>query len=322
MQPTIYVITYHRFNHEPPKAPIDDRFLKSDKNYIYYLIDEKLPESLKGKKVLFEKEIDPLLYEAGGKYLAEWTFLLAEAEKGFCHYPFYMISSRFYQKNEWLMRDLNQEWDRLFSYFNYYGWGYLPSYDRPLRWIDLEWKERIRKEAWNYQFFPFTDRSFKVIEELYGVRCPEDYAKTADLFCNYIGFKTRQHLLDYVNFYKPLFEMFFDKNWQPKQDLSQLVRYTGSFRNEKPFTFLIEYFSHLFFYKERQKYFTLHYDGYYEVDEHLQQMQKLTHQPIPFNTQMYRLARWTWRRTKTEGTVAFMRYKVKHEIKRMLCLNK
>ncbi len=132
-----------------------DRFLKSDKNYVYYLIDQVLPPVLKGKNVLFEKEIDALLHKAGARYFAEWAFLLAEVKHSFCDYPFFMISSRFYQKNHWLNADLNCRWDQLFAQFEKYNWGFLPSYDRPLRWTDYTWKKRVKNKFCTMHYYGF-----------------------------------------------------------------------------------------------------------------------------------------------------------------------
>src|SRR3989344_9251645 len=111
MSPTIYIVTHYRFNHEgKDRKPLDNRFLNSHRNYIYYLIDPERPKILENKRVLFEREIDPLIYLAGTKHFAEWSFLLAEAKHSFCNYPLFMISSRFYEKNCWLKNDLDQEW--------------------------------------------------------------------------------------------------------------------------------------------------------------------------------------------------------------------
>lgn len=307
MTPTLYVLTYYRFNHDPAvslRGPLDNRFLKSDKNIIYYLIDTELPSVLENKKVIFEKDLDPMLYEAGAAHLGEWSFLLAEEKHSFCTYPFYMISSRFYQKNNWLTSDLNAEWDTIFNYLNEYGWCYLPSYDRPMRWIDLEWKSKLKKEAWKHKFFPFTEKTFELIEQLYGVRLPDDYPLTADLLCNYIGFKSREHLLDYVNFYKPLIHALFDEQYQPRCDLSEYARKTGHYRNEKPVTFILEWFSHLYFFAKNKNYACLHYDGYYEVDERNSHMKKLQTIAQPLAPALYRYLRWKWRELKTEGVLA------------------
>ena len=143
---TVYVLTAHEFNHSPQlgKLPLDLRFVNSEREYVYFLVDPKVPLALEGKPAVLEREIDPSLADAGRDYLGEWAFLLAEAKHSFCKYPFFMVSSRFYQKNQWLVTDLNREWDQLFFLLAKYGWGYLPSYDRPLRWIDLEWKSKIK----------------------------------------------------------------------------------------------------------------------------------------------------------------------------------
>lgn len=303
---TIYVLTAHEFNHNPKlgKLPLDPRFLDSSRNYVYYLMDEKVPPVLEKKPVLLERQIDPGLAVAGKEHFGEWSFLLAEAKHSFCSYPFFMVSSRFYQKNQWLLTDLNQEWDKLFHLLGEYGWGYLPSYDRPLRWIDLEWESKIKKQSWNYTFFPFTEETFRLVQDLYKVKIPGEYRAFSDLFCNYVGFQSREHLLEYVNFYKPLIGTAFDENYQPKVDILTYARKTGEFRNEKPFTFVLEWFSHLFFYKKSQKCMALHYDGYYEVDERNQKFTRLSKFDIPLKTKLERFRKWQWRRAKTEGFLA------------------
>ena len=129
-KPSVYVITNHRFNHHIGRLPLDRRLAQSGHNIVFYLIDDTCPPALKGRQFILEKQIDPLLATAGKRYFAEWSFLLAEAAHGFCSYPFFTISSRFYEKNTWLKSDLNSQWDRLFGFLEDYGWGYLPSYDR------------------------------------------------------------------------------------------------------------------------------------------------------------------------------------------------
>lgn len=268
MKPTIYVITYHKFNHNLSRSgakPIDPRFINTDKNYVFYLIDKERPEILNNKQVLLEHEIDSLLPEAGRNYFAEWTFLLAEAKHSFCNYPLFMTSSRFYEKNITLTTDLNKEWDYLFSQFNKYRFGWLSSYDRPLRWIPLRVKKYIERFEYGY-FFPFTQKAYDISCDILNLKNNDEFTSSPDLFCNYIGFKDRSALLDYVNFYKPLIDYFFDENLRPKVDLNEYVKYSGNFRNEKPFTFLLEFFSHAFFLKSHSKIFTMHYDGYFEVD--------------------------------------------------------
>ncbi|HEX8363222.1 MAG TPA: hypothetical protein VF613_24095 [Longimicrobium sp.] len=273
-EPTLYVVTYYAFNHAARQVPIDARFLKSDRNIVYFLIDKSCPEPLRDKKVLFESRVDPLLAEAGKRYFAEWTFLLAEAKHAFCTYPLFTVSSRFYEKNRWLQTDLNQEWDRLFGHLEQYGWGYLPSYDRPFGWQDLTMYQ-------TRGLLPVTPPGRTLIQDMFGVGIPDTYHLMSDFFCNYIGFQSREHLLEYVNFYKPLIDTLFDENYVPREDLSRYVESTGTYRNEKPFTFLLELMSHLFFHNEDRKFLGLHYDGYYEVDERRQRMKLI--EAIPFD---------------------------------------
>lgn len=313
MNPTIYVITYHEFNHGRPKNPLSRKFLESDKNYVFYLIDKKIPPDLQEKQVILEYDLDPILHSAGGKHLGEWSFLLAEEKHAFCQYPFFMISSRFYEKNRWLRADLNEEWEYLFSLFHEYGWGYLPSYDRPMRWIDLSWEKRIKKKSWKHIFFPFTEKTFQLTKELFHVDIPKDYNFTADLFCNYIGFRTRDELLQYVHFYRPLFHYFFHSDYSLKTDLSPYVRSTGSFRNEKPFTFLLEFLCHLFFFKQREKYFALHYDGYYVVDEAKKDLCCIEPFPISLKTSFKRLIQWQWVKITSEGFLSRVKSKIKKQ---------
>ncbi|MBI1910241.1 MAG: hypothetical protein HYS22_08750 [Deltaproteobacteria bacterium] len=314
MAETIYLITYHKFNHgnhTQGKRPVDSRFLKSDKNYAFYLIDQTCPPLLEGKNIVIEKTIDPEIHEAGAAHFGEWSFLLSEAKNSFCQYPFFMISSRFYEKNGWLVTDLNKEWDRLFGYLSRFGWGFLPSYNRPLRWINYEWKHNFENEAWNHKFFPFTQETFRLVEELFQVRIPEDYHYCSDLYCNYIGFQSRQHLLDYVNFYKPLIDYFFDDRWNLKKEISpRYMRPTGSFKNERPFTFYLELLSHLFFFKNKIPFFCLHYNGYYEINESTVQMRQLLNIPVPLYKRITRGLGWRFRKSMTEGSLSPWRAQV------------
>ena len=305
-KPTMYVVMNHAFNHtsaKPGAKPIDERFLKGDKNYVYYLIDKEIPEELKNKQVLQEHLIDPCLYEAGANHLAEWSFLLAEEKHGFCDYPFFMISSRFYEKNHWLKTTLDKEWDKLFSWFSQYRYGFLPSYDRPLRWIEMNWRKKLKQEYWRYAFFPWKEKCFELIQELYGIAVPEDYRYIADLQCNYIGFRDRQALIDYVAFYRKIIDFFFDEHYQLKINLDLFFRKAG-FRKEKPLTFLLEIFSHLYFFVQREKVFTLHYQGYYEVDERKTNFDKLSSLVSPFKIKWMQRLRWLVRRSKIEGFLA------------------
>ncbi|MCH9609789.1 MAG: hypothetical protein S4CHLAM45_01810 [Chlamydiales bacterium] len=296
---SIYLVTNHQFNHEGEgRHPIDPRFTESEKNYTYYLIDKKTPKQLMGKKVLHEERIDPLLYQAGGKHFGEWSFLLAEEKHAFCSYPFFMVSSRFYEKNSWLKTSLDEEWDTLFSYLKKYGWGYLPSYDRPLYWVDLSWKKKVAQKESKQHFWPFHAEAFHLIQQLYNVEIPKEYHFTPFLFCNYIGFSTREHFLEYVNFYKPLISYFFDETYTLNHPLEGYLKSTGQFRNEKPFTFLLELFSHLFFYKEKKPYFALHYHGYYLLQEGEKKKKKIRAFPIPFYLRLRRWLGWYKNRLK------------------------
>lgn len=316
-KPTIYVLTNYTFNHtsaKPGSKPLDERFLKSDKNYIYYLIDKKVPEELKEKKVLHEHLIDPVLYDVGAKHLAEWSFILAEEQHAFCDYPFFMISSRFYEKNHWLKTDLDKEWERIFSWFSHYRYGFLPSYDRPLRWIEMDWQKKLEKEAWRYSFFPWKEKCFELIKELYDVDVPKEYRYIVDLQCNYTGFCDRQALLDYVSFYRKIIDFFLDENYQLKKDLEEYFRKAG-FRNEKPLTFLIEIFSHLFFYVRDEKVFTLHYEGYYEVDERNTEFHEIAKHAFPNRLKWMQKMRWLVRRSKIEGLLAPFRARWNGEYK-------
>jgi|GEM_PF-1435389 len=271
----LYVITNFAFNHHLGRRPLDARLLGSPWPTTYYLIDAVCPPVLAGRSVLFEKHLDPQLFVAGKHFLAEWSFLLAEARHGFCEYPFFMVSSRFYEKNARLATDLNREWERLFGLLAQYGWGYLPSYDRDWAWQDLR--------AYQQQgLLPVTEAGRALVQEMYGVDIPGDYGRMSDFFCNYIGFQSRRHLLEYVNFYQPLISRFFDAAFTPLLDLRQFVGAANVYRQEKPFTFFLELVSHLFFYANRTPFLGLHYDGYSEIDEHRATRRKLAeHARLP-----------------------------------------
>ena len=263
---TIYVITHSEFNHEGiGKTPIDPRFIQSEKNYIYFLIDNQCPAALQGKNIIYEKTFGEILQKAGKTQLAEWTFLLAEAEHSFCEYPLFFISSRFYQKNYWLAQDLDEEWDRLFSYFDEYEYGVLPSYDRKFDWYDI-WVD-ASLEQHKQAPFTFYPAFFALYQKLYGIAIPDEYRYSSDFWCNYIGFRDRSALLDYVNFHKKIINYFFNEKYELKVDLSEYILSKNRYRDEKPFTFALELYSKAFFFDNQKKYFGLHYDGYYEIDE-------------------------------------------------------
>ncbi len=313
-KPTIYVITAYEINHNSPgyrNHPLDDRFVKSDRNYVYFLIDDHVPAPLEGKQVLHEKQIDPELAQAGKNHLAEWSFLLMEEKNAFCEYPFFIISSRFYEKNTMIKRDLNQEWDKIFDYLEQYGWGYLPSYDRPLTFIDYEWTA-LEKYGKRYTHFPFTKKTFTLINDLYGVAIPAQYRRMSDLTCNYIGFKSRQELVDYIAFYKPLINALFDEKFEPKVDLSEYVRHSGggTYRNEKPFTFYLEWMSHLFFYKNSIKMFAYHYEGYFEVDERDASLRLLEPVTLPGAGEMRWRQKWNLQQLLIHGALKPISYPI------------
>lgn len=307
MTETIYVITHYAFNHTEQKklaSPLHQDFLTSDRNFVFYLIDEKCPDILKNKKIIREKKIDPLLAIAGKNHLSEWAFLLAEEKHAFCDYPFFMISSRFYEKNTWLQTTLSDEWERIFGMFKQYRFGFLPSYDRPLRWIDLDWKEKLKKEVWRYSYFPWKEKAFQLVRDLYDVKIPQEYRFVSDLQCHYIGFRDREALLDYVNFYRLLIDYFFDEEFHLVQDIGTYVRRTNSFRNEKGLTLLLEILSHLYFFNYDEKVFAFHYNGYYEIDERNHSFKKIIPVKIPTLKRAEQLLRWNWRRLKSEGFLA------------------
>lgn len=317
---SIYVITHYVFNHKLRKncKPFDSRFLESDKNYIFYLIDQEVPDCLRNKKVIFEKKIDPLFYEAGKKHLAEWSFLLSEYKNHFCEYPFFMISSRFYEKNTWIYRDLTAEWDLLFSFFNQFDYGFLPSYDRPMRWVDLNWGKIFRKKIYEYRFIPYHYSTIELLEKMYQFKMPQDWPRTTDLSCNYIGFKNRKALEDYVKFYLPLIHFFFNENFEPIKNLKDYVKDMGAFPNEKPFTFVLELFSRLFFFKTNKKLFSLQYDGYYSIDEKASKFEKFHSFNLSWHIILKRFFIWQKRKLVTEGCYSFLRYKVIKFAKKIL----
>lgn len=308
MNPTIYILTYYKNR----KVPLDERFLNSTNNYIYYLIDKAVPDVLKNKNCVIENDLDPLLYEAGKNHLGEWSFLLNEAKNSFCKYPFFMLSSRFYEKNNWLLNSLDYYWDNLFKFLKKYNFGFLPSYDRPMRWVSFaDWDKKIKREEWRFRFFPFTKETSNLTKEIFDLHLAKDVGHSSDLFCNYIGFNTREDLLEYVNFYKPLINFFFDDKYKLKRDLKKYVHSTGYFTNEKTFTFILEAASHLYFYKKNKKAFALHYDGFYEVNEREKEFKKIIKFKLPLKLRLQRF--YNWQRTKfyTESSYPFFKDKIK-----------
>jgi hypothetical protein len=259
--PAIWVLTALDFNHRQRGCPLDPRFFDG-RPHPFFFFDEALDLAGFPAPAWREADIAPHLAEAGRKHLAEWTFLLAEYERPFLRYPFFAISSRFYEKNTRLRAPLSAHWDDLFGLLDRYGWGYLPSYDRDFGFIEMaEYKEK--------GYLRTTDAGLDFVEAQFGVRMVDDYRYAADFFCNYIGFRGRAELERYVEFYLPMLRAVFTPDWQLKADYVALGLVGGEapFRNYKPLTLLLEQVSHMFFYVNRIPFFGLHYDGYHEVRE-------------------------------------------------------
>ena len=206
----------------------------------------------------------PEIALAGRQHLAEWSFFLTEYHKRILNYPFFVVSSRFYEKNNTLKASLDDYWDIMFKGLNEYGFGYLPSYDRSLSFIDMT----------TYYNNPIktlgtTEKGLAYIKDRFGVDMQCNYNKVSDFWCNYIGFASRDHFEKYMDYYMPVFDEFFDSDFNLKANYRAmgLVREDISFRELKPPTLLLELISHLFFYVNKIPFFGLHYDGTYEVRE-------------------------------------------------------
>ncbi len=237
-KPTIYVITYHRFNHEEKgRLPLDHRFLKTDHRYVFYLIDKATPPPLRKKEVLFEHEIDLPLHHAGAKYFAEWSFLLAEAKHSFCTYPFFMVSSRFYEKNRWLLQDLNQNWELLFSQFKTYGWGYLPSYDRPFHWLDLKKNIDNLSQGKKNRFFPLTLDAFSLIQRLYQIDVPKITGGCLIFFVITLGSVRGKICLITCSFIPRLFKPYSARNLSLQPLLKNMCGPQAAFVMKSPLPF-------------------------------------------------------------------------------------
>jgi hypothetical protein len=267
--PTVYVLTAYDFNHRRRRKPIDPRLRRAPSNYVFYFFDDAGVPPRFPRPALAEIDVSPRLHEAGKRHLAEWSFFLAEYERPFLKYPFVAISSRFYEKNTRLPGRLEWYLPRFGEYLRRYGYGYLPSYDRPFALVDLA--DYHRKGHLG------TEREgFDLIQRLYGVRLIDEYRLTGDFWCNYVAFESRRHFERYVEFYLPLLRVFFDDAYRLVRPYeSVFVRRTGAFRNEKPLTLFLELVSHLYFYSAGLPYVGLHYDGFYEVSEHRQSFRRL-----------------------------------------------
>ena len=257
---SLYVITAYKFNHVDRSRPIDTRFFEADINAKFYFVDAAgAPDEFNHFHVE-ERLINPSITGIGSRMIAEWSFLLTELEKPFATYPFYMVSSRFFEKNAMLTADFSRVLTEAFESLEQYGWGYLPSYDRPANFQDLSYYKLVG-------YLGIKDEGIAYIDGFYGVRYIDQYKYFSDFFCNYIGFHSRDHLVEYVNFYLPFIRRFLDTKWNLINNPAHYVRLTNTYRNEKPFTFLLELISHLFFFFYGLKFSGVSYDGIYEVDE-------------------------------------------------------
>ena len=130
-------------------------------------------------------------------------------------------------------------------------------------------------------------------QELYGIELFKDYPRIPELLCQYLGFRNRTSLLNYIAFYRPIIDFFFTASYKLKEPIGRFAATTGGFPNEKPLTFVFEFLSHLFFFQKRELFFCLHYDGYYELDMAHGRHRKLLSYPIaPTQRMKRRLAFW------------------------------
>lgn len=262
--PTIYLVTAYRHNHIDRGVPVDPRFTESDRNFQFYFVDAQgAPPGLEGKGVA-EMDLDPSLQIPGRRQLAEWTFFFAEHRNRFASYPFYVISTRFYEKNQRLVGRLDDYWDDAFRLLNQYGYGYLPSYNRDFGFEDLH-------DYFLNNYLAATVEGVQLVRDLYGFDMLK-HRYMSDFYCNYIGFRSREQFEAYFEFFKPLFDVFFDEQLNERIDASAYIQTLNAlqqrgFRNEKPLSLLLEMVSHLPFVQWDKPFVGLSYDGFYEVDE-------------------------------------------------------
>ncbi len=264
-----YILTALEFNHIQRPMRLDKR-LFDETNTEFYFFDAGLDLAEFPRCYKTEQETYPLIADAGRKHLAEWSFLLAEYEKNFAEYPFFMTSSRFYEKNSRLRHPLGRYQSDLFKWLEIYGYGYLPSYDRNLSFVDMN---EYEINGW----LGTDENTFSFINEVFGVNMKEEGRFVSDFWCNYIGFQSRKHLVAYVDFYLPLIRRFFDDQWNLIVDYREMaiVRSDVNFRQFKPLTLFLEKVSHLFFFKREVPFVGLHYDGFYEVREWRREFMKI-----------------------------------------------
>ena len=266
---TLYVVTAYQFNHVERSIPIDSKFLEPPLNSVFYFVDKTGAPSCFPNDSINEIDLNPRINKAGQTHLAEWTFFLTEYEKCFAQYPFFVTSSRFFEKNERLSLGLAAIWDKCIQALQHYGWGYLPSYNRKAGFEDL-------RDYWNEGHLAMTEQGLDIIKKFYGIRYINDYRYASDFFCNYIGFASRKHFEKYVEFYLPFIWHFFDKEYNVLVNGNDFCRKLNVYRNEKPFTFLLELISHLFFYLNRIPFVGISYDGIYEVHEREEKMRRIS----------------------------------------------
>lgn len=253
----LYVITAWQFNHVDRGISLDERLTDHRLEPVFYFVDRP-PERFPHPSVV-EPEINPAIAEPGRLYLAEWSFLMTELERPFARYPFFVTSSRFFEKNH-LLPSLVNVWPDAMTALADMGWGYLPSYDRPAGFVDLaEYLEHGR--------LGMCEAGLAFVDGYYGVRIPQQYRLMSDFFCNYLGFASRTHFEKYMAFYVPFVRRFFDKDWRLIRDPELYVRRRNVFRAEKPFTLLLEMISHLFFYSNRIPFLGVKGEGMYKVME-------------------------------------------------------
>ncbi len=242
-------------------VPIDERFFDPAINAIFYFVDQGGAPSDFSGRFINEIEINPSISSIGRTHLAEWTFLLTEYDRPFAQYPFFVVSSRFHEKNRRLPKGLAPIWGKAIKALRRYGWAYLPSYDR-----DPGFEDYVR--YWEEGHLAMTERGIDIVERFYNVRCLSEYRYVSDFFCNYIGFASRVNFEKYIEFYLPFIRHFFDAKYKIIVDGNEFCRKLNVYRNEKPFTFLLEMISHLYFYLNRVIFAGVSYDGIYEVNDH------------------------------------------------------
>ena len=175
-------------------------------------------------------------------------------------YPFFVISSRFYEKNLRLAAEL-PVYDALITpALERFGYGYLPSYDRDTLFEDLRDYFRLGRLG-------MIEAGISFAHDLFGVRPSVDYRFISDFFCNYIGFRDRAAFDAYFATMRMALDAFVGPDMEIIRSYEGIVRRRNVFRNEKPLTLFLEMCSHMHFYREQARFAGLKYDGLYDVDE-------------------------------------------------------